>query len=42
MRGRLGNTRIIIRKRERPKRKRYALAIDGDEDVCDVVEGDEK
>jgi hypothetical protein len=42
MRGRLGNTAIMITKRERPKGERYALAIEGDEDVCKVVEGDKE
>jgi hypothetical protein len=40
MKGRLGNMAKMVTKRERPKGQRYALAIEGDEDVCKVVEGD--
>ena len=29
-----------VTKRERLRGQRYALAIEGDEDVCKVVEGD--
>lgn len=39
MRKKLGNTAIVNKKRERPK-VQYALAIEGDEDIRKVVEGD--
>lgn len=41
MRKRLGNMSIMNKKRERPKGQ-YALAIELDEDVCKVIEGDGK
>jgi hypothetical protein len=39
-RGRLGNMAIMVTKRAGLKGQRYALAIEGDEEVCKVVEGD--
>jgi hypothetical protein len=30
----------MVTKQERPKGQRYALAIEGDEEVCKIVEGD--
>lgn len=38
--GETGDMGIMVTKRERVKGQRYALAIEGDEDACKVVEGD--
>ena len=38
--GETGHRAIMITMRERTKGQRYVLVIEGDEDVCKVVEGD--